>query len=731
MAEVPQHRVGVLGFVEAEFLLLLRALVETCGPGIQLDLDGGLRTRVVSGTQCAAGVVWEILGPVSNIPTINPGELGNLDAILVRLSDTEQIPLLEELALTLPAAGDFLRSHVGLIALVPAPADPVAWLDRANIDTQQLLGRKLRFYQILGDQDTLGPTLDWIIKLHQERKFEQLIEWLEEHPGQGRLAVRRIDDFIDSHPHGAHTAQLRVERDAREARRRARLRRWPLGVAIIGLLLLLWCAWMTGADGQRFRHSQQFEGSETAQRWLAIDAYRTYLARTTWASSTTRSSEARSRIAIHSLALLRETTPPPAELERYLALADRLEAEHPEHAKSLTVIRRALRQRIARRGFDREFAPFRRPGAELKGLEQAWLRYLALVGADPGLRPHFDKLLARRAAARDAALWDKIQAEARRFPDPSKRREIYQRYLSQTRQHDHDDAVRAAIMQEHLRIDDKVWEALSIQLAGRKQTLERKLAIVESFLADHSNNRNRDAARKAHRALMAQFDPLDWERVSRESRSLGNQFQKRIALVLSHQQRMLDHRCVHGREVLREAKRLRTLADHHRYASLKSWFQKNPDAAPRIASAFQVYLRDFPKGAHTGSARRFIQWWSQVNKLATYRIMLIGARIAQGKVSTGEQTPEPYLELDSGGQRLSTQPLSGFAPNWNQRFTLRWKPGQQLMLRVWDKDLRYDDYLFTIQLKGLLSLAKLQGTLRHRDGHQIRASSNFPRPKLP
>ena len=35
----PGPRVGVLGFVEAEFLLLLRALVETCGPGIQLDLE--------------------------------------------------------------------------------------------------------------------------------------------------------------------------------------------------------------------------------------------------------------------------------------------------------------------------------------------------------------------------------------------------------------------------------------------------------------------------------------------------------------------------------------------------------------------------------------------------------------------------------------------------------------------------------------------------------------------
>jgi len=732
MAELAEIRIGVVGLEPEAFSRCCRAFAEDGSHGIALTAGADSLRWELRKPPHALALNFVPLGPLTQFSKQDPAVLAELEALIVRLTCAEETGPLEELVLHLPSPPEAFRSRIGLIALTPALDDAAAWMDQARADTLPLLGRKLRFYRIATDQDFLGPTLSWVLEIREERDFEALGEWLDEQPRFSRRVLERIDAFIDAHPDGLYAAQLRSEKEQRLTRRRSRLMRVPLALLATAMVTLLcWSGCARSRDSRLFEHARQFEGDSPARQWLAIDAYRSYLAGTSWVSSAERTSRAKARIAELSLALIEQPHPAPQELERYLALIER----HPDGAGvRLDPHRQRLRELIAVREFDRYFAQFSREGAKLKPLEAVWHSYLASPQADPQaarIKARYAGLLTRRAREQDAALWREIQSEARRFQQPAPRMAIYQRYLARSLRHDHDARARAAIVQEQLRIDDQLWQAIKLELRNSKQPAAARIKIVDRFLAAHPNNSNLTTARQTRRALLLLFDKQDWTVVLSRSKALGNKYPQRIALLFEHQQALLDHRCSHEKRLIDRVKGLRKSADHHRYQQLKRWYEREPDAAPRIAAAFELYLREFPKGAHAGPARQFIRWWERVNRTASYTIKLIGARINKKKVSTGETTPEPYLELSSGGQKLTTKPSSSYNPSWNRTFILRWKPGQVLMLRIYEKDIRFDDYLFTIKLHGLLSLAKLTGTLRHVDGHQIQVQSNFPLPKLP
>ena len=86
-------------------------------------------------------------------------------------------------------------------------------------------------------------------------------------------------------------------------------------------------------------------------------------------------------------------------------------------------------------------------------------------------------------------------------------------------------------------------------------------------------------------------------------------------------------------------------------------------------------------------------------KSEKYRLTIVSAQIAprkpNGKKWDVWGTADPYVKvLVNGRLECETSYLKDtISPEWNHKCTIRFKKGDTLEIQIYDKDLRYDDFI--------------------------------------
>lgn len=278
------------------------------------------------------------------------------------------------------------------------------------------------------------------------------------------------------------------------------------------------------------------------------------------------------------------------------------------------------------------------------------------------------------------------------------------------------------------------WEEVAATLARRGPAAKEKIAALDGFLDAYPRSEQAAAARKARETLVAQLLRDDWQRTELSISDLAaGAYAARIAAWKGHLRRVADHvTAAHAERIEARIATVRRAWDDATYIRLKQWFQGDPQAAPRIAGDFAVYLRDFPDGRHRKAAKDFIAWWKDLQTERVYQVELLAVRLDKRKFRFDLRL-DPYVVVACGKQAWKSPPGKGLAPTWQgTRFALRWKPGLPIRITIWDKDFRWDDKLSSIQLGGPLALARLRSRLRSSEGHAVQLRcTDLPWPELP
>lgn len=738
-------RIAVLGLGREDLDRELTALYASwpgAEPAAVEAVGGSTRpaTRLSDGGR-ARLIEWRTLGALERVERGLTHELRGIDGLFVHAATPNDYRWIAPLARALGEShAHFQRSRVPVALRVAHAADPATALDAASPDAMPAIAQHVKLYRLLRGDDDLAAALRGLLADVADRDHELLTTWLVEHPDTLQRARRQIDDYLAAHPDSPHRATLEHEQVAREARRRSRLWRWPLGacgILAVALGVALCIAWWQDRD--RFAHAAAFEGDGLDDRWLAIDAYRGYLAHDGWVSAEAQRALARERIRVLALELLGAVDRAPLpSLERFLDLADRTAAEEPDLAARVGELRAQIAARIRWRDIGALLAPLERADADLAQLEATLRRIEDLAGNDElptALLLRLAALTTRRddalATEAERAKWTGLLDAVARSEGPAARVRLLEAYVGSGPPAAYERRARdmiRAIEREHV---DQQWAEAAEEIAREHVPLEERLALVERFLAAHATWPRIDEARSAARRLEAAWVDADWTRTLAALAATPPP-RERVALLLAHARRIEGRPRRHQADLDQRVAAERRAWDDGRYLELKQWFEGDPDAALRIAEGFAGYLAEFPEGRHRAAAEGFVAWWQRMRQPRRYKLEVVALRLIPRVLKAGESEPEPYVVVTSGGQTFRTSVAKGAAVLWTgQVFELEWRPGQAIRVTVMDKDVRWDDELFTVDLTGELAIARTRARVVHATGHAVQLKTDVDWPELP
>ncbi len=139
------------------------------------------------------------------------------------------------------------------------------------------------------------------------------------------------------------------------------------------------------------------------------------------------------------------------------------------------------------------------------------------------------------------------------------------------------------------------------------------------------------------------------------------------------------------------------------YQELMDSIRKSPEDLKEILGNCLVFSRKYPNFSRIGKIQSIAEYCENMLKENTYEITLTKASI-----------PNKFLNADCYVKVYAKQKLvwqssvkkDNNDPQWNEKFTLKWKAGDEIQVELWDKNIEMikDKLYFSITAKNMLAI---------------------------
>ncbi len=343
--------------------------------------------------------------------------------------------------------------------------------------------------------------------------------------------------------------------------------------------------------------------------------------------------------------------------------------------------------------------------------DEAWAALLADDRADD--RPAEDRLSALRRFLRE-------------FPDSP--------HLAEARRRVDSLATQVADRQAEAdrRALEDVRRAADLPDADLRDLIDRARSLVEA----RAESPYRPELAAMLDDLVARLDARDIARARDYSREHPSHFQVRI----DRYREYLDVHRDGGRYVGEAAAAIAAVErqrDSYQYRLAHDHLRSHPDDLAEVARRFRDYLAANPNGRFVADARRYLDWWSRVERPGTYKVTLRRGAVDKsvGKY-LGGGGPDLCVEFYVAGRKYGPSPVvpNSHRPVWEFSFpAVAWKVGDPVVVRILDRDWS-DSEVFTLKSApgDPLAIRNLSGTIRPAKGGptELVFASDFAMPTL-